>query len=428
MNTNIDRIIGRIRFSLFRPKANWSLIQIRMMLSDGRFTYYLPRQLKINPLYWDNQNGCAVIDSRVNADLKGNPILKKHLLNINSEIEQTRNTLIDILQECQRKKQVPTVSHVRNQIRFKLDPKTNLSSSCDLLKFVHYYLEDVSDYRPSTLTSHWCSVKILKTYFDHKRKRLRLDQIDLDFYNDFTKYLIVHNYKLNTVGKIIKHIKTWMRRAYEKGFTVSDDYRKKTFRKPTEDKETIYLSTQELKQIDQYDCAVHLEKVKDMFILAAYTGLRFSDFSRLKRENITKNNTIRLQTQKTNEIIEIPLHPIVKRIIRKYDFGFPSVPSNSLFNEYIKRIAKGAGIKSAIIIEETRKNQKVQKILEKWQLVTAHTARRSFATNAYLAHVPTLAIMKITGHSSEKVFLRYIRITQEDNARQLQEHPFFKGL
>lgn len=53
-----------------------------------------------------------------------------------------------------------------------------------------------------------------------------------------------------------------MRRAYEKGFTVSDDYRKKTFRKPTEDKETIYLSTQELKQIDQYDCAVHLEKVK----------------------------------------------------------------------------------------------------------------------------------------------------------------------
>ena len=91
-----------------------------------------------------------------------------------------------------------------------------------------------------------------------------------------------------------------MRRAYEKGFTVSDDYRKKTFRKPTEDKETIYLSTQELKQIDQYDCAVHLEKVKDMFILAAYTGLRFSDFSRLKRENITKNNTIRLQTQKTN--------------------------------------------------------------------------------------------------------------------------------
>lgn len=96
------------------------------------------------------------------------------MLNINSEIEQTRNTLIDILQECQRKKQVPTVSHVRNQIRFKLDPKINLSSSCDLLKFVHYYLEDVSDYRPSTLTSHWCSVKILKTYFDHKRKRLQL--------------------------------------------------------------------------------------------------------------------------------------------------------------------------------------------------------------------------------------------------------------
>ena len=75
MNTNIDRIIGRIRFSLFRPKANWSLIQIRMMLSDGRFTYYLPRQLKINPLYWDNQNGCAVIDSKCR--FKREPDIKK---------------------------------------------------------------------------------------------------------------------------------------------------------------------------------------------------------------------------------------------------------------------------------------------------------------------------------------------------------------
>lgn len=53
------------------------------------------------------------------------------------------------------------------------------------------------------------------------------------------------------------------------------------------------------------------------------------------------------------------------------------------------------------------------------------TARRSFATNAYLQNVPTISIMKITGHRTEKSFLKYIKIIQEDNANKLVNHPFF---
>ena len=55
----------------------------------------------------------------------------------------------------------------------------------------------------------------------------------------------------------------------------------------------------------------------------------------------------------------------------------------------------------------------------KWQLVSTHTARRSFATNLYLSGFPAISIMKITGHRTEASFLKYIRITQRDTANQL---------
>ena len=73
----------------------------------------------------------------------------------------------------------------------------------------------------------------------------------------------------------------------------------------------------------------------------------------------------------------------------------------------------------------TRGGKRVSSVVKKYQLITNHTARRSFATNLYLAKVPTLAIMKMTGHKTEKSFLKYIRVTSEENAINIAQHPYF---
>ena len=62
---------------------------------------------------------------------------------------------------------------------------------------------------------------------------------------------------------------------------------------------------------------------------------------------------------------------------------------------------------------------------KKYELITTHTARRSFATNAYLAGVPTISIMKLTGHKTEQVFMKYISISQKENAASIMGHKFF---
>lgn len=71
--------------------------------------------------------------------------------------------------------------------------------------------------------------------------------------------------------------------------------------------------------------------------------------------------------------------------------------------------------------------EKKSHLVEKCKLVKTHTARRSGATNMYLAGIPTIAIMKITGNKTEKEFMKYIKITEEQTAMELMNHPYFAG-
>ena len=85
------------------------------------------------------------------------------------------------------------------------------------------------------------------------------------------------------------------------------------------------------------------------------------------------------------------------------------------FNLYIKEVAQLAGFtaKGRVANEPDK---------ELWQLISSHTARRSMATNYYLQGFPTIDLMKITGHTTERAFLKYIKVSKLDTAKRLQVH------
>ena len=169
-----------------------------------------------------------------------------------------------------------------------------------------------------------------------------------------------------------------------------------------------------------------LERVRDVFVIMCYMGIRYSDYLLLKKENILPSGLIRITTKKTKTPVEIPMHDRVREIMKKYNGEFPPAPSNQKFNDYMTEVIKAAKLDRDVVISETRGTMTRNKTVKLSSLVTAHTARRSCATNMFLAGVPTLSIMKITGHKSEKVFLKYTRITQEENALKLRDHSFYK--
>ena len=135
---------------------------------------------------------------------------------------------------------------------------------------------------------------------------------------------------------------------------------------------------------------------------------------------------IDLKQQKTGNHVIIPVRPELQAILDKYENRLPKSYEQKV-NKYIKEVAREAGITEKIEVSYIENGEKKTHIVEKCDMVKTHTARRSGATNMYLAGIPTIAIMKITGHKTEKEFMKYIKITEEQTAMELMNHPYFSG-
>jgi len=138
-----------------------------------------------------------------------------------------------------------------------------------------------------------------------------------------------------------------------------------------------------------------------------------------------ETNTISIDTYKTHNRVIIPIRPIVKEILGKYDNRPPKPQCNQSTNRLLKKLCEKAGITELITYTETVGGKRKEQTVRKCDKVTTHTARRSFATNAFKRKVATLSIMAMTGHKTESSFMKYIRISKEENAQILQTHEFF---
>lgn len=198
-----------------------------------------------------------------------------------------------------------------------------------------------------------------------------------------------------------------------------------------EDSFAVFLSMNDISRIYYYkfekqDRRRAREKLRDLFVVGCLTGLRFSDYSTLTPDNFTEGYIVK-RTKKTNVTVRIPMHDYVKEIIRKYNSHLPGGYNIQYFNAYLKVICKEIGFNDRVTFSYTQGGEIKTVNKEKWELISSHTARRSAATNMYLTgRMKTYEIMKITGHKTESCFFRYIKITNDDVARQLSGDVFFK--
>lgn len=386
----------------------------------------------INPQYWDKKKMRAKQNSR----FAQYPEFNQRLDDIETVIKDVFRSFLN-----QGRGNEITPSLLRAQVKqqlLKLNKSVQpLSEKNSFTHFIRNIIRESEDglrltdkgtrLRHFTLNSYRTTLKNLLDFEAHQQRSLQFADINLDFYKAFLKYQNDHQRAINTIGGHIKNIKLFMRIALLRGLHENREFEKREFRTIDEQVESIYLSEAELQRI--YDCDFSEDKklkaVRDMFIIGCYTGLRFSDLQQLHRDHFS-DHTLRISTIKTGENVVIPLHWMVREICHKYGFELPRVISNQKMNEYLKDIGIRAGIDELVIQRETRGGVRCDKKCRKYELITVHTARRSFATNMFLNDIPTLSIMKITGHRTEKSFLKYIKISPEENAQKLLHHPFFR--
>lgn len=199
------------------------------------------------------------------------------------------------------------------------------------------------------------------------------------------------------------------------------------FKRTQEESETVYLSLEELDKVYYLKLTGYLAKARDYFIIGCYTGLRFSDWDRVKLSKI-KNDVLSIRITKTGELSNIRIHQRVLKTFEKYPDGvLPPKPANQNMNDYIKQVIKKAGIDELVETRITKGGHKIIETRPKYELVTTHTARRSFASNLILAGEPAYLIMQITGHKSLISFEKYVRIDDLQAADKLKDSKFFNS-
>ncbi len=345
---------------------------------------------------------------------------------LNDFLETLKNECLDIYKD-EVSKGVPDPTIVEQRIKSYLKPEKNNSKKTTLYNLIDRFInnEITAEGKPKTegtLKVYKTTRKHLKEFEAKENYRIDFDSITMDFYHKFTNYLIKQKKLVNTVGKQISVIKSFMNAAVELKLTDNLDFRNRKFKVYRVPSDAVYLNDSEIIKFYTYDFTQNerLEKVRDLFVFGCLVGLRYSDYSTIKPENILKKNDktfLQIKTQKTGEIVYLPCHPIVLQLFEKYkektENSLPTAPTNQKFNEYIKEAAKIAGF-----TETGRLASEMNIPLN--ECISSHTARRSFATN-YYRKIPKVDLMKITGHKNEKSFNTYIKTNNENAADLLSE-------
>lgn len=407
------KIMATIK-AFIRTTVKTDTANVRFRLTDGRdFQVFHKSTIVVNPEYWDEKGQCIKAKVVIPNKKKIDDSVSDRKRLISDIYEKVGKTLTSDLLDTEIDKHL----HPEKYIIAEPAPDT-------VLEYIQYFISNahLRKHKKTGIAINTNNVKQYKNTQKHligfaksiKKKDFKFSDINTDFYQKFVTYLQGLQFTQNTIGKHIKNLKIVFNQAKNADVDLKDFY---VF---MEDIDSVYLNETELQQLKDFDFSkdMYLDRVRDWFLLLAWTGCRFSDLMKIQRTDI-KGNTITFRQQKTNTKVTIPLHPVVISILDKYSYQIPEPISNQKFNDYIKEVCKLAGIDSNETFTRTVGGKLTTEIKPKYELVSSHTGRRSFCTNMYKRELPTLMIMSISGHKTEKSFLKYIKVKQEEHAEMM---------
>ena len=259
------------------------------------------------------------------------------------------------------------------------------------------------------------------------------------FWNHFIPFLADQGLKYSTIGHVKANLITVLNWSSKYGVKLNPSYSEVDI--PNYIPSKISLTPDEISHIYHFKIGMAetysfrskkmlkmrknkietLEKVRDMFVLSCNLGQRYSDMVRISPENF-KNGIFSIVQQKTGNKCHVPINTlsidnrITFAILEKYGYHAPYTGDINNYNTYLHEILYHIG---EDFLEDVYIDNKINGIItretkQRFQLISSHSARRSFATINTLRNIPRSKILRDTGHSSEKAFSRYI-CYDEDN-------------
>ncbi|MCR9252081.1 MAG: site-specific integrase [bacterium] len=275
----------------------------------------------------------------------------------------------------------------------------------------------------NTLKAYRTSFNFLSRFEDYSNRKIEFKSIDQEFFENLRDFAFsVEQTSDNYFSKIIANLKSFLNWATARNFNHKLDYKK--FRAPEVENEVIYLTLDELMILYNFEFdSKRLKHVRDIFCFGCFTGLRFSDLITLEQANI-KDGFLILNVKKTSVVDhKIPLNKYATEILDSYsDTPHQPLPniSNQKYNSYLKECCQLAGINSEIIVSKSIGGKRISSKIPKWQAITSHTARKTFATNSLILGMKEMVVRNITGHKKEQHFKKYIKIAEDVTTKEME--------
>ena len=331
---------------------------------------------------------------------------------LNQIKERLETTYFDLI----TKGRTVTLDDLRETVG-KLLGSTPVIKSMTMLERLDSWIEDSKrDRAANTVRGYMTLRKHLLDYAKARRVTLDFAALDNPFCEAFKTYLLrTANLSNTSINNHVKNLKVFLGAMLEQGHHEQQHFRR--FKKMESfDPEQVYLTVAEKRAIGALNLSFtpRLEQTRDIFLFECETGLRFSDVKALRPDQVYKDHLI-LTTQKTADLLKIPLSPLAKGILDKYKGligqALP-VKTNQKTNADLKQIARLAKLTQPTTKTHLRGKERDAQTMPKWALVSTHTARRTFITLALEGGMRPEVVMRITGHKNHKTLQPYIKITE----------------
>lgn len=427
----------KFQFKLRNGKKGSSIISELRIGTEIRLRLTTPFVIPVHSVkYWDKKTQLLKIPN----DILNSDLINKRLNEIRTQVYYEFSKTVDsgiFDKEFLNNR----LKYIVNPVKEKNEAENERSISINVVdyyqKYIEFYKENMSPntgrvLSKGTIRTYKNALRFLKDYLRSKGvENFKFEEINKEFYYDLIQYGQDSGYTKNYIGSVVQKFKTIIQAAYDENIHSNGEFKKRYFRKFREDVNHPYLTDEEIAAL--YNLKInnaHLDNIRDIFIIACYTGLRIGDLLRfLKKPRIEIFNGrehIYIIQHKTRKAVFIPLKQIILKILERRNGNFPEYIHENLINKEIKPLLKTCGITQPYTVEKTIGGKSHIITRPKYELISCHSARRSFCTNAYNSGVPLQDIMAFSGHSSEKMVLLYIKASAKEKAKRASDHVFFK--
>ena len=287
-------------------------------------------------------------------------------------------------------------------------------------------------------------------YEAHSHVTIDWQDINIAFFQAFSAYLAsVKMLKANTVATYLQKLRTLLRTAKRLHYTANDDFESPEWFPQFEEVNNVYVTAERISQLynapleDEKWLTRHIETViddqlrmdlenylgnslhrkwlveaRDLFVLGCLTGQRYSDYKRITSDMyylIDGKKFLHLRQEKTHKEVYVPVDHRVEAILGRNGGHAPHIDRKK-FCDLIRTIGLLMGWTENVPCTVSQGSLSYEQDQPFYKLLKTHTCRRSFATNAYRAKVPLSAIMAVTGHSTEDMLRRYLKLSNKERA------------